>query len=121
MARISRSALLSLCLQLVNAIVSTIHIENLGDLLVTRFEENFERNGRTPREAIVFLQIDRLAGQLMHVKRPEHVRNRQPDLAFGDNHSRADPTAEEPELYKRTDASRMARYAYPAPNIQWSR
>jgi hypothetical protein len=55
-----------------------------------RLESDMERNRRPSGQAIILLQIDRLAGNFLHVECPQHARDGEPDLTFRYDHARTD-------------------------------
>jgi hypothetical protein len=69
--------------------------KHLPNLRMSWCNHNLERNRRPSRKPIILFQIDRLPGQLGHIKSPEHTRNGQPDLALGNDHAWADSTTRE--------------------------
>ena len=60
-------------------------LEHLDDLVVARSDPDPEGHRRSTRLAVVLPEVDRLAGDLAHVERPEHARDGEPDLALGDD------------------------------------
>ena len=64
-----------------------------------RLESDVEGNGRPSRQAIILLQIDRLAGNFLHIECPQHARDGEPDLAFSYNHAGTDAAAAKVAVY----------------------
>ena len=70
--------------------VRGLQSEDLLDTVVARSHLDAEGHGRTARETIVLLQVDRLVGELFHVECPEQAGDSKENLLFGKRDSRAD-------------------------------
>lgn len=70
------------------------HPKHLRDIRMPRLQSDSERHRRAAREPIVFAQVDRLAGDFVHVEGPQHAGDGEPDLALGDDHAGADAAAD---------------------------
>lgn len=83
----------SLCSKTVQQLIGSLSLggeaEDIGDALVARGHLDTEGHGRTARETVVLLQIDRLLGQLLHVECPEEAGDSQEDLLLGERDTRA--------------------------------
>lgn len=73
--------------------VLRLEAEDLGDTVVAGRHLDLEGHGRAARETVVLGEVDLLAGELLHLERPEEAGDGQEDLLLGKRDTRADTAA----------------------------
>ena len=107
-----------------SALIYLVCSENLSNISMAWLQANSERHWRSSRQTIIFFEINRFSRNLIHVKRPEHSGDSQPDLTFSHNHPWTNATPNREGTYNVSKIRECevcyVKFSYPAPNIQWS-